>query len=121
MRDYFDYLEDVRLQFIWRDLIITQVQFGEINELLKSAIVDPDDTVPSQNQFLDDDSRKGRDVHQEIVLERDYLRRYVQPLLLLEMRLQTPITAVYVAVWKGHVHFCRLTLIPLFNLPFTFF
>lgn len=93
-----DYLEDVRLQFVRPELVMTQVQFDEIDEFLESMIVDLDDTVPSQNQFLDDYPGKGRDARQMIVLERDHLRRYIQPLLLLEMQLQTPVTAVHEAV-----------------------
>jgi len=77
---------------------MTQVQFGEINEFLEGMIVDPDDSVLSQNQFLNDYLREGRDMYQAIVLERDYLRRYVQPLLFLEVRVQTPITAVYIVI-----------------------
>lgn len=97
-RYHFDYLKDVRQQLLRRELIMTQVQLGEINELFEGTIVDLDDAVPPQNQLLDGYSRKGRDVHQTIVLERDYRRLYVQPLLLLEMRLQAPIAAVHIAV-----------------------
>lgn len=77
---------------------MTQVQFGEINELLEGAIVDLGDTILSQNQFLDDYPREGRDVHQAIMLERDYFSSYVRPLVLPEVRLQAPVTAVHVSI-----------------------
>lgn len=80
------------------ELIVTQIQFSEINELFESLIVDSRYLIHSQNQLLHNYLWKRYDVYQVIMFEWNFRDRHIRPLTVLEMILQAPIAAVDVAI-----------------------
>lgn len=89
------YLKRLGLQVLRSELIMTQIQLGEVDQLLESGILDFRDIIPSENQFLNHNFRERFHVGHRVAFERRNAYRYVRPLRVLEMMGQVSIFAAY--------------------------